>query len=515
MSIVQYGYQGQDLEARPEYAEVRRLLGIGPDDRTDRPKVGGKVIWVGLRDASPPGGIPGVPAGRWRQSRRGHRRRRPVPRTTVPEAAPDDKPKKKPATLAVHGLVIDATTKRAIPRFRVIPGSLHGPGVAWQPHLIATHRGGRFDLPPNPWAWDQTQFRVEAEGYRPSVSRIVKKSEGEVKLTFALQADAGISAVVRTPDGAPAAGAQVAWATSTREATGHGATITLAVDERFGYRVVTADAEGRIRLPPECDSGAIIVAHDRGYAEIRPADVISSGVVTLRKWCRVEGRVVAGTKPVVGQKVRVCRNGSLSYESPTPSWEAEAITDADGRFACDRVVAGRQIVDRWFPTGDGEGTVSGLGTTIEVREGQVTRVILGGPGRALVGRFEAPKGFVLPIDWTKARIGLGQRHIAPRGDVPLAREIYAAFLKSEGSKPYFPDKLLVDRDGSFRIESVRPAQYHLRIWIDGPAVGKPAETGIHYAIGVAEFQVDPTVNGPSDEPQSLGTITLRPQNRDK
>ena len=163
-------------------------------------------------------------------------------------------------------------------------------------------------MPPDGRAWDETRFRVEAEGYRPGVSRIVKKSEGEVKLTFALEADAGISAVVRTPEGAPAAGAQAAWATLSREATGHGATITVSGHaERLGARVVTADAAGRFRLPPESDPGMIIVAHRSGYAEIKPADLIASGVVTLRRWCRVEGRVVAGTKPVAGQKVWVYR----------------------------------------------------------------------------------------------------------------------------------------------------------------------------------------------------------------
>ncbi|MGP0069776.1 MAG: hypothetical protein ACLQGP_40020 [Isosphaeraceae bacterium] len=432
-----------------------------------------------------------------------------------PQAGADDRPR-KPQTLTVHGLVIDAATKRAIPQFRVIPGALMSPGVTWQPHLIATHRGGRFDLPPNPRAWKETRFRVEAEGYRPSVSRIVKRSEGEIKLTFVMQADAGISAVVRTPDGAPAAGAQVAWATLCREATGHGATIALAVDERFGYRVVTADAEGRFRLPAECDPGMIIVAHGRGYAEVRPADVIASGIVTLRRWCRVEGRLLAGTKPIVGQKVRVYRIGALSYESPTPSWDAEAITDTEGRFACDRVVAGRMVVDRFFPAGNGEGCVNGLATFIEVHEGQITRIGLGGPGRTLVGRFEAPKGFVLPIDWTKARVSLGldAPHIGFPGDEPVW-QIYRAFLNTEEGGAYNRDNLPVGRDGSFRIESVRPAQYHLRIWIDGPAVGKPAEPGIHYAIGRSEFQVDPTVNGPGDKPQSLGTITLRAQTRDK
>ena len=496
-------YDSQDLEARPEYVEVRSRLGIGSDDRTDRPTVGGKVIPVGLRDASQPGGGASVPF----QSADGDKSVKATNDDAVGQV-PHDEPTQKPAPLTVHGLVIDASTKRAIPRFRVIPGSMSSPGVTWQPYLITTHRGGRFDLAPNARAWDKTWFRVEAEGYRPRVSRMVEKSEGEVKLTFVLEADAGISAVVRTPEGTPASGAQAAWATSFHEATGHGATITLAVDERYGAKVVTADAEGRFRLPPECDPGMIIVAHDRGYAELRPADVTTTGVVTLRKWGRVEGRVVAGTKPVVGREIQITRHGASNGDLPAPVWAAEAVTNAEGRFICDRVVAGRMDVDRWFPADEGKGTVYGLATTIEVREGQTTQVRLGGPDRVLIGQIKAPKGFELPIDWTKARVhfGLKAPHIGFPGDEEIWK-IYGSFVNSEEGAAYSRGNLPVDRDGSFRIEAVPAGEYELTILINGPAVGKPAEVGIRYAMGGTQIQVAPKT-GSDDQPQSLGTINL-------
>jgi hypothetical protein len=420
-------------------------------------------------------------------------------------AGPNDEPAKWP-TLTVRGLVLDATTKRPIARFRVIPG-----GATWQPHLITTHHHGLFELPPTERAWDETRFRVEAEGYRPAASRIVKKSEGEVKLTFALQADPGISAIVRTPDGAPAAAAQATWTTLSREATGHGATITLSGHaERLGARVVIADTAGQFRLPPEADPGTIIVAHRSGYAEIKPADLRASGTVRLHKWCRVEGRVAAGTKPVVGQKVRVYRIGSPGEDSPTHSWEDEAITDADGRFACDRVIAGQLVIDRVFSTGAVQGVVQGLATFIEVREGRTARASLGGPGRTLVGRCQPPKDLGLPIDWSQVRIGLGLQapHIGLHGDDPVW-ETYRAFLNTDEGKAYLRDNLPVERDGSFRIESVPPGDYLLSIWVFGPAVGRPAETEKVYASGHTRIEVNPSWDEHSEEPQSLGTINLR------
>jgi hypothetical protein len=430
------------------------------------------------------------------------------------DAGPNDEPAKWP-TLTVRGLVIDAATKRSIARFRVIPGALNSHGATWQPHLITTHQHGLFELPPDERAWDETRFRVEAEGYRPSVSRIVKKSEGEVKLTFALQADPGISANVRTPDGAPAAGAQAAQATLSREVTGHGATITFSDHaERLGARVVIADATGRFRLPPEFDPGTIIVAHRSGYTVIKPADLEARGAVTLQRWCRVEGRVVAGTKPVAGQKVWVYRIGAPGEDSPTHTWQDEAITDVDGRFACDRVISGRLVIDRVFAAGGVQGGVQGLATFIEVREGRTTRVILGGSGHALVGRCQAPKDLGLPIDWSLVRVRLGLKapHIGFSGDEP-AWEIYRVFLDTEEGKAYFRDILPVGRDGFFRIESVPPGEYFLSIWVFGLAVGRPAETEEVYASGHTSIEVNPTWDQRSDEPQSLGTINLRTNTR--
>ena len=79
--------------------------------------------------------------------------------------------------------------------------------------------------------------------------------------------------------------------------------------------------------------------------------------------------MVASTKPVAGQKVRVYRYGSPSGDWPMISWEDEAVTNGDGRFACDRVIPGRQIVDRLFAGATVKGIVPGLATSIEVREG--------------------------------------------------------------------------------------------------------------------------------------------------
>ena len=443
----------------------------------------------------------------------------PVARQDPPDDEEPGRPiaPARPPAFLVRGLVIDAATKRPVARFRVIPGVWNGREVTWQPHLITTHRNGLFEWPKDGRAWEELRIRIEAEGYRPGISRVVQESEGPIRLRFDLEADAGLSVIVRTPEGTPAAGAQAAWATPSREATGRGPTLTFSGHaERLGAQVVTADNSGRLRLAPESDRGMIVVAHSSGYAEVRPADLGATGVVTLRRWCRVEGRVLAGTKPVAGQKVRVYRIGSPGEDPTTHSWEDEVITGADGGFVCNRVIAGRVVVDRVFSEGPSEWSVNGLATFIEVREGEATQVTLGGPGRALIGRFRAPRDLDLPIDWSKVifRIGLDAPHIGFPGDEAIWRS-YRTFLNTEEGKAYHRDRLPVGPDGSFRVDSLPPGHFQLMIWVFGPAVGRPDDTREYYAAGGARVEMSPVRDDRGDEPMSIGTIELRKNPRNK
>lgn len=289
---------------------------------------------------------------------------------------PVRKLRKPPAGLSVRGLVLDAMTKRPIPRFRVIHGVPVGTGTHWQPHLISSYERGLFEMPANTRAWEKTRFRVEAEGYRPCISRVVLRSEGAAKLRFDLVPDPGIAALILTPAGQPAAGASAGWATLSREAMVLGAKVTfLDHGANLGATVVTADSRGRLVLPPECDNGTIVVAHQSGQAEITPAELSSSGTVTLHPWGRVLGKVLAGSKPLAGQKVGVYEMRSSGESSPTHYWEAEAITDEKGQFVCECVRPGRMVIDRRIPIEDGD-TFHASATFIDVHEGTSTRVTL-------------------------------------------------------------------------------------------------------------------------------------------
>ena len=53
------------------------------------------------------------------------------------------------------------------------------------------------------------RLRVEADGYMPAVSRVIRDDEDDPVVNFVLHKGAGVSGVVHLPDGTPLAGADV------------------------------------------------------------------------------------------------------------------------------------------------------------------------------------------------------------------------------------------------------------------------------------------------------------------
>jgi hypothetical protein len=115
-----------------------------------------------------------------------------------------------PPALVVSGKVIDAQTKKPVSKFRVVPGILVGE-TQWSRGEQFTSTDGKYRLR---WTHDYPghAVRIEAEGYRPAVSREIKSDEGNVTVDFALEKAEDITATVLTPELRPAPGAKVAIA---------------------------------------------------------------------------------------------------------------------------------------------------------------------------------------------------------------------------------------------------------------------------------------------------------------
>ena len=400
----------------------------------------------------------------------------------------------RPQVFTIKGSVTDARTGKPVPGFRVVrapadnaPGR---PPSPWQGHTVTKHADGTFEIPLER-AWAVTRLRVDADGYLPAVSKAIEKQPGVVTADFALEPGEGVRGTVLTPDGKPAAGAQVTWATITNEMSvkdgrlapsGHGV--------KLGTIAATA-ADGSFRLPPEVDPGTIVVAHESGYAEVASGTFRSGEQVHLDGWASITGRLdvpggLGGDWSVAVSSARP--NGP----SPYVSHYAVVPLDAEGRFKAQRLAPGRHSACVVLKTGTGHSSVTGTYADVSVEPGKALHFTLGGRGRPVTGRVVAAGKAAGAVDWSKVklRLILEAPHIGFPGDNEI-RRAYQAFL-ADGRAAAYQRDFTPAADGSFRLDNVPQGRYQL--------IG-PVRFG-------SRVVVPPMPGGRSDEPMHLGDIPL-------
>jgi hypothetical protein len=283
------------------------------------------------------------------------------------------------------------------------------------------------------------------------------------------------------------------------------------------------DAGGRFTLPSEADAWTLVAVHPQGYAELPSAPMAivdakgvhpmghaelfrDGGVVKLQPWGRLEGQMLLGDKPGAGQllDVQSVRPFGAGYAACIHH-NAMVTADAEGRFVVERVAAPKAFVSPISKTKDGWTTICGTGAWVEIGAGQTTRITLGGKGRPVVGRFEAP----LEVDWSKvsSRLALRAPHVGLPGDAEQWAA-YGKFLTGERAKLYCRDDIPIRPDGSFRVEGVPQGEYQLIVWVYGRAIGDDARAGQVATQTGTSLTVLPMPAGQSAEPLDVGTIQV-------
>ena len=152
----------------------------------------------------------------------------------------------------VTGSVVDAETGKPIDKFTIIRGFEYDNGRApdWQVHPRSVIRTGKYEMEYRQLGF-QHRIRVEADGYMPGESKIIRPSDGKRKMNFdfKLKKADPIKGSVLGLDGQPLVGAKVVLATSRMNINDrhkgvfdHGSrtTTTNDNDERIGpFRVST------------------------------------------------------------------------------------------------------------------------------------------------------------------------------------------------------------------------------------------------------------------------------------
>lgn len=350
------------------------------------------------------------------------------------------------------------------------------------------------------------QLRVKARGYAPFVTRSIRSDEGEVKIDALLAPpdDAKpLTGVVLTPDGKPAAGAEVILAGPL-----DGITIKEGqIEQTHDNRRVTADAEGRFAIPPaaqpESPHCVVVAAHESGYAEISRADVEDTSTVRLAAWGQVEGTCKIGTRAMAHHPIWFHNDMLGNSDVPWIYVEGHGRTDAEGHFALARLRPGDI---RIVPDGT-KLSVGSNGTLVQVEPGGTASVEIGGTGRAVVASVVAPEGGAPEGAARERSIGLIE---SDRPKIPIDGPASRWWISPEG-RAYrrawiWRTRVGLDAGGMLRIDDLPPGEYRLKVFYTAEPIQILDNPPAGVATAMRKFVIPEIPQGRSDDPLDLGEI---------
>jgi hypothetical protein len=432
----------------------------------------------------------------------------------------------------VTGTVTDAETGKPVNAFHVVQGfataQAQAPAarqdVYWDRRAgEPTNSGGRFEFDvtyPRPGY----AVRIEADGYLPAESRVFHDADGPtVSLEFKLKKGQPLTGVVRGPDGQPVAGADVVLCIPPQGAYVQNGEI----QQRRDKVVVQTDNAGRYRLPPQAGAFALVVLHDRGYAEVKADQVAKSADVTLSAWGRVTGVVRTASKPNAGAMLTVSMNDRQSQDPNAPRvyHDLQARADQGGRFTFERVPPGHATVSVQVRLGEST-TGYTQSTPVEVKAGETTEVKIGGQGRPVIGRIVVPDPVKANVDWSHSHTSFSTKVDVRRPKVPDNwREMDDAAKRAwaeawERTPDGRAQKAALEQrrqftirvnpaDGTFRTDDVPAGTYQMMLVLNGPPAGRQQPFGQPIATATHEFTVPEIPGGQSDEPFDVGVVETK------
>ena len=419
--------------------------------------------------------------------------------------------------LKVSGRVLDAETGQPIPKVRIVMGQVGQP--YWYDRDAKTFRDGRYVWNSTWPVPDQRVYKAKAEGYVPAISPPYSAVQGGT-FTHDFRLTKGetpkrpeVAGVVRKADGSPAAGVTVHLATNSKGIyirDGRPSEPTRHVKTETG-------PDGAFRFPPQEEAGVVLVLDDLGFAMAGEAALAEAKGITLAPWGRVEGEVRSGGGIVPRGRVQINPLGINEEDTRRVYFHTEATADDQGQFVIERAYPGKALISLNVPLGPHTNGVRRTARVV-IPPGETVRVTVGGGGRTVAGRVEVPKGDGLRIDWsprfTSTRFALPAPPVVqPPNMTPQERKVwYAAWSHSPAGIAYQTwqddprdQSVVLDADGAFRIEDVRPGTYLLEI-----QPRSPDRTGNLIGTARAVVVVPEIAEGDFKKPLDIGEVELKP-----
>ncbi len=202
--------------------------------------------------------------------------------------------------LVITCRVTDAETGQPLPKCVIVKGvGFKGVDrISWNRRTAADVYGGAFTVSfdePN----DTMYVRVEALGFKPAVSRAFRFDEAAQSFDFVLERAETVTGIVQLSDGKPAEGVDVILATEADQVLFDGGRF----ESRTSAPRSKTGPDGRFWFTAPTGDFLLVALGDAGYADASPADLAKSGKLTLEPWGRLEGAVMAGSRPKANEEI--------------------------------------------------------------------------------------------------------------------------------------------------------------------------------------------------------------------
>ncbi|MBZ5500304.1 MAG: carboxypeptidase-like regulatory domain-containing protein [Acidobacteriia bacterium] len=416
------------------------------------------------------------------------------------------------AEVSVIGKVVDSQTRMPLESFKVSTVN----SLAPFPANPIDGKNGEFTLTVPIRSGASYILLVEADGYIPDGSQVVDDKESNRNVEIAMVRGGSYTGTVTLPDGNPANGASVilcggnltmAYMPLLPTMMSSIRTIRCSNSSRDVFTsAAVADGSGRFSLSAVAQAHSIYAAHEKGFAAIALEKLASSSRIVLQPWGRVEGTLMIGTKPGVGQRMFLSKVQS-NFRPPALGVSFNAVTDNDGKFTYPTLPPGEYRVSQIVGTAG-----SGRTEIVSVKSGETTSVKIGGTGRPVIGRIfaiGADQSVVFKIRSMSLALKLSAEAI-PRPTDPAAyrdwaeREDVLAQMRAE--RRY---AVQFEDDGSFRAEDIPAGTYTLSVTAGPDAAG--ASPGSRPAVETftKEVVISEMTGGRSDTPLDLGVIKFQ------
>jgi len=404
----------------------------------------------------------------------------PVRRMAM-KAGPEEYLIKLYPVLEVKGRVVDAETAEPVKEFELIPGYIWSIGqeIQWINGRSTKFTGGLYEQRFDNRESKGCAIRIEAEGYKPAVSREFDGREGKVTYNFKLEKGNRLTGIVYLPNGGPAQNAEVIIGKALMRVN-----LQYGVNDAKQYKIVKTGADGRFSLPLQDESFVLAVVHEAGFAQVTDEQFTAGPEIFLQPWGSVEGTLWLGTVRGAGRRVIL---QSVEQGGTKIIQYGQAITDANGFFVFKRVAAEAVTIAYGVETSDGK--VNTYSRQVTVQAGETFYVELGKYGRTVIGHVALPAGYTEAVDWSYSNNQLLLRPMVPGED---------------GQEQYI---FGIERDGSFKIEYVPAGRHILSIRVYKP---KFSGYGLDYQQMIGEIWYEfelPGVEG--NEPFNIGRLVLK------